>query len=70
MKVNELIKVLKSWPDKSTEVLLSVDAEGNDYKSIDEVAESLVDDNGNILCHDVDDDESSGNRKILIIYPV
>lgn len=72
MTVRELIKILKSWPDKDTEVLLSSDAEGNNIIALHEVAESMMNEHGDLMCHsDVDDDEDlSGTRPVLIIYPV
>jgi hypothetical protein len=72
MTVHQLIKILKSWPDKQTEVLLACDAEGNHFSNLDEVAEALMDSHGCIV--DVADEEGgeeelSGTRSVLVIYP-
>lgn len=71
MTVRELIKILKSWPDKDTEVLMSSDPEGNNIYSMHEVAEALMNEQGDLLCHsDVDEDEDqSGTRAVLVVYP-
>jgi hypothetical protein len=71
MTVHELIKILKSWPDKSTQVIVSCDAEGNDFANLDEVAEALMDEDGNLVDSPEDgEEEMPGTRPVLVIYPV
>lgn len=67
MTVKELIKILKSWPNKDSKVLLSTDAEGNHYRSICDVVECIADKHGDVLGPASDEDEP-GNR-VLVVYP-
>jgi hypothetical protein len=73
MTVHQLIKILKSWPDKSTEVVLSIDAEGNQFANLDEVAEALMNADGDIVdvaSEEDGEEEFSGTKSVLVIYPV
>ena len=71
MTVRELIKVLKSWPNKDTQIIVSSDAEGNSFGVLDEVVEALVNEDGDLIDGpDDDEEELSGTRAVLVIYPV
>lgn len=71
MTVRELIKILKSWPHKDTEVIISCDSEGRDFTDMSQVVEAAVNQQGYVVDPPNEGEEPMpGTKPILVIYPV
>lgn len=68
LTVHELIKILKSYHDKSAQVLVSSDPEGNNFLGLHEVTEGFVSQAGEIV-HPDDVDEDEQVKSVLIVFP-